>query len=131
LDATTNISQASWIQVADRCNKDFFKIAKGLKPRKLIKELLKDGVTLTDHNEISDYIYDYYRNLYQSDSTTEFSTAATTVRSRILQTIPMVVSPTDNDLLTRPFTTLELKEVVDALARGKASGLDGIPIEFF
>jgi hypothetical protein len=34
-------------------------------------------------------------------------------------------------MLTHPFSTLELREAVRELQRGKASGPDGIPIEFF
>ena len=88
LDATSNTAQSSWIQLADRCTHDFFKIAKGSKPRKLIKKLLRDGETVVHPYDISSYIHNYYSNLYQSDSHTEHSPEAAQTRSFVLHSIP-------------------------------------------
>jgi hypothetical protein len=101
-----------------------------LKFKKLIKELVKDGTTLSNHPDLSNYIFYYYSTLYQRDNATKHSTQAIEARLRVLAVIPSLVSPTQNTKLTRPFTILELTAAVEALTWGKAPGPDGIPMEF-
>jgi hypothetical protein len=131
LDATINISASLWLQVSDRYTNDFFKIARESKPRKLIRELLNDRTSLTEHPNILAYIHSYYDDLYKTDNTTEISPEAREARDRIHRLLPIVVSEAQNQGLTSPFINFELQSAVDELERRKASGPDGVPIEFF
>jgi hypothetical protein len=52
------------------------RLPRAVKPRKLIKELLRKDEILCNHCEILSYIHDYYHILYQSNSYTKHSSKA-------------------------------------------------------
>ena len=66
--------------MSNQCTWDFFKIMKDLHPTKLVKELVQDGISLSDYAKHFQYIH-YYYSFYMTDKNTELSLIALDVRS--------------------------------------------------
>lgn len=67
LEVLKNATVARWIQVGDRCSKEFFEFHKDRKIKTQISKLLQDGRSLTSEEDINSYVYSFYKQLCTND----------------------------------------------------------------
>ena len=75
--------------------------------------------------ELKVYITNYYKGLFKPPNTNNFSLV-----EELKQDIAQVMEE-ENNLLTVPFTEMEVKEAIFQMEHNKSSGPDGFPAEFY
>jgi hypothetical protein len=88
---------------------------------------LSNNQLVNGEPELEEVCHRYYEDLY-SEPTTEASEAD---RAAILGKIPRKFDQVLNESLGRPITTEELRSAVEAMAKERAPGLDGINVAFY
>lgn len=121
LDAKFHKRASNWTRVADRCNAEFFEIFSFGKAPVIIPELHHDGRILTDPADLLAHATSFYEDLYSAPEDTKEARQA---RTSCLQSIPRLVTESQNDRLTAPIQMEELDEVVAHLPMGKEPGCD-------
>ena len=84
------------------------------------------GMHLSSNVDISRVVVNYFSNLFSKEDLD-----AREEERVILECIPHLVSMEMNESLLHPIFLSELEKVVFSMKKGKASGPDGFPIEFF
>ena len=116
-----------WLQEGDRNTAFFHNIVKAPRFGNSITSLVSTtGDQLFSKEEISLEATSYFSHLFSKEEPISL------VETRaILNCIPPLVSSSMNRDLLKPIMLDELEKVVFSMTKGKASGLDGFPIEFF
>ncbi|CAM6090846.1 unnamed protein product [Calypogeia fissa] len=119
--------QAWWISDGDKCSKIFFKTFKGLSMNTEIHQMY-DGAGLVQKGweNIAGAANDFFINILDSSqgiSEFHFERVLVEQKSRI--------SDADRQLMEDPLTLVELFSAAKELAKNKAPGPDGVPMEFF
>ena len=119
-------SRVKWQQVGDKCSAEFFKSVRAKNAQALITEL-KDmqGKSFTKREDIERICYDFYKELYTHRDISEVALG------EALEGFPTTFTDDINKSLAKDITEEELSRAVKSMAKGKAPGHDGVPIEFF
>ena len=113
-------------RIGDKCTSDFFKSVRQKNTRTIISELKdKHGRIFTKSEELGQICLDFYQDLYQHKGVSEEA-----IRE-ILEGLPRTFTEDMNTSLSKEITEAELSAAVQSMAKGKAPGHDGIPMEFF
>jgi len=109
----------------DMPNKDFFKLEMSLKMSQQIHSLLTpNGSLVTSQQAIRRTLRDFYSNLYSPQSVDN------EVMQELIAGLPNVKED-EQRVLDSPISANELEAAVRSLKDGKASGIDGLPGEFY
>ena len=114
-----------WLLEGDSNTAFFHKCANGRKRKMTIHSLEKDGATLTENAELREHITQYYKKLFGKKETADIH-----LNSGVW-TRQQLITPEENEELTKPFTLEELDAVVKEMRNGTAPGPDGLSIEFY
>ncbi len=121
-------SASRWLRYGDTCSKTFFDFHRiGIK-RALLRELETEEGLVTGQSDLALYITSFYANLYTSDARAPDTAEA---QAAYYTSVPAKVTQVMNEKLTKELTIKEVSEAIRALPKGKASGHDGVPMEFF
>ena len=85
----------------------------------------KDGATLTENAELRKHITQYYKKLFGKKETADIH-----LNSGVW-TRQQLITPEENEELTKPFTLEELDVALKEMRNGTAPGPDGLSIEFY
>ena len=119
-------SRVKWQKVGNKCTKEFFKSVRQKNSQAVISELKdNNGRIFTRREDLEKISLDFYKNLYQHKEVAE------PVLREVLDDLLVTFMASMNEALSREITEEELAVVIRAMAKGKAPGHDGIPIEFF
>jgi hypothetical protein len=114
----------SWHLEGDRNTKFFHRIAKIKSTTKNITTLQDGEHVLTDQNQISDHVVNFYKNLFSTNIVLQEQLLAAEV-------IPSLITTEVNALLTMLPSLQEIKAAVFALNKDSAPGPDGFGAYFF
>ncbi|KAK2426743.1 hypothetical protein QL285_025379 [Trifolium repens] len=117
-------AKINWHLNGDRNTKYFHRLVKIKNTTKTITSLQDGDNILTDYNQISDHIINYYKNLFCSNLVLQDSTLIDDV-------IPSLVTTDVNAILTLLPSHEEIKAAVFALNTDSAPGPDGFGAFFY
>ncbi|KAK2424264.1 hypothetical protein QL285_034644 [Trifolium repens] len=117
-------ARLNWHLKGDRNTKYFHRLAKIKTSTKLINSLQHGETVLTEKDQISEHIVNYYKNLFCTNSVLQDSLLADEV-------IPNLVTDDVNSLLTVLPSHDEIKAAVFSLNKDSAPGPDGFGAFFF
>ena len=116
-------SKVKWIEGGEKCTKYFLNMERLRSDRKSCKLLIRSDNSIAETlDDIMAEQVSFYRDLYKSDPSVKFCYENTTGVKLDQPTI---------DKLNQPPTKEELKKAVDAMAKGKSPGSDGITAEIY
>jgi ribonuclease HI len=114
----------NWHLEGDRNTKYFHRLAKIKTTTKAITSLQDGEHVLTDQNQISEHIVNYYKNLFSTNIVLQEQLLADEV-------IPNLITNEVNSLLTALPSHQEIKAAVFALNKDSAPGPDGFSAYFY
>lgn len=116
-------SRVKWLQVGNRCSKEFFQAVRPRNFQAAISEL-KDGRgrCFTKNEDLERNIKDFYEELYAHEDISEETLA------RVMEGVTATFTNAINETLSKEITENELQGAVNSMAKGKAPGHDGIPV---
>jgi hypothetical protein len=94
----------------------------------MIKELLDGGQTISDEEDIKQYVRSFYHHLYTKDPLVENNIQA---RLQCLNNVPTIIIEDQNMFLLQTFSNIEVQRATMDLSKHKTPRVDGIPMEFF
>jgi hypothetical protein len=118
-------AKAKDIILRDNDTRYFQMIANGKHRKKIIRSLDHEGVKIEGQTNLKNYITEFYKGLFGDPLDNNIS-----LDEEIIQDITQV-SPSENELLTAPFTIEEVKEAIFQMEKNKAPGPNGFPVEFY
>ena len=119
-------ARVKWQQVGDKCSAEFFKLVWQKNSKAHITELKdKQGQSFTRKEDLENICYDFYRDLYKHKDICE------STLNEVMEGFLATFTNNMNDSLAKDITEKELSSAVMSMAKGKASGHDGIPVELF
>ena len=117
-------SQCKYARDGEKCSAYFMSIEKRRYLEKNMKAVINDkGELCTNQQEILKVQTDFYKELYKSDQTVQFTFKPTQNEK--------LISEAERNMCEAPFTTDEFYDACMTLKSGKVPGHDGITIEFF
>jgi hypothetical protein len=93
-----------------------------------MRELESDSGTITGQIDLTHHVANFYSRLYTSEASNVGTAEA---QELCWQSVSIKVSEDVNASLTSRLSFKEVRNAIRALLKGKASGHDGIPMEFF
>lgn len=123
-----HLSSLTWLRYGDTCSKNFFDFHRVGKKKTMFRELVTETGSITTQKDLSQFITNFYANLYASDAHLPGTEEA---QVEWWVSVPKKVSLDTNESLTKDFTIKDILEAIQALPKGKAPGHDRIPMEFF
>ena len=99
-------------------------IANGKHRKKRIFQLEQDEGTIVGHENLKQYITEYYKQLFGPPE----DNCVSLDESRV-EDVPQLTA-VENDILTAPFFEKEVFEAISQMKNNKARGPDGFPAEF-
>ena len=119
-------SRVKWQKVGNKCTSEFFKSVRQKNSQAVISELKdNNGRLFTKREDLAKICLDFYSNLYKLKGVSEPAI------QEILEDLPVTFTDAMNETLEQEITVEELASAIRSMAKGKAPGHDGIPIEFF
>ncbi|XP_057790445.1 uncharacterized protein LOC131007339 [Salvia miltiorrhiza] len=118
-------SRVSWLTDGDRNTAFFHAMLKYKKRPHIIPHLDIQGSMVYDQDEIGNHIVDFFSNLFNEDNMEEIDVVA------LEATIDRVVSPSQNDMLTRIPENDKITAAVFDMDPNSAAGPDGFFGKFF
>lgn len=119
-------ARAKWQKVGDKCSREFFKSIRPRNVQSIISELRDNqGKSFTKKEDLEKICLDFYQNLYKYKEISEGA------MNEVLEGLPATFTCDMNETLSKDITEKELSAAVLSMAKRKAPGCDGIPIEFF
>ncbi len=128
VERNRHLSSSNWLRYGDTCSKAFFDFHHIGKKKTLLRELEIETGTSTGHNDLTQYIIEYYSHLYSSEAHTLGTMEAQT---ECWTSVPVKVTQDINASLTKDLTVRNILDAIKALPKGKAPGHDSVPMEFF
>ncbi|GBG62547.1 hypothetical protein CBR_g31186 [Chara braunii] len=83
------------------------------------------------NEDMCEYAADYFRDITTTRKTYWDWETDLTMESNFWETLTVRVSAQERRDMDRPITAEELRETIKSMAKGKAPGDDGLPVEFF
>jgi ribonuclease HI len=117
-------ARLNWHVEGDRNTKYFHRLAKIKTATKHITSLQDGETVITDQNQISEHVVNFYKNLFCANVVLQDSSLAENV-------IPSLVSEETNAILTMLPSHSEIKAAVFALNKDSAPGPDGFGAFFY
>jgi hypothetical protein len=90
--------------------------------------LLHGSQILIEKDDVTKYVQSFYHHLYTKDLKVQNNVQA---RKQCLISAPIVVTKKQNRILLQQFTNGKMRKTTLDLAKHKATGVNGIPMEFF
>jgi hypothetical protein len=119
-------SRVKWQQVGDRCSAEFFKSVRQKNVQSIISEFKDNqGRIFTTRKNMEQICVDFYKALYKHKKISEEAL------DEVFRDLPITFTPSMNEVFFKEITEEELGVAAKAMAKGKAPGHDGIPLEFF
>ena len=119
-------SRVKWQKVGDKCTAEFFRSVRQKKSQAIISELkAKHGRSFTRKEDLGEICLNFYQTLYK------YKAISSEGMREVLEDLPPTFTIDMNMLLVKAITEKELLTAIMSMAKGKAPGYDGIPIEFF
>ena len=119
-------ARVKWQKVGNKCSAEFFKSVRQKNPNAVISELEDThGRSFTKREDLERICLDFYKQLYQHKEITEETL------TEVFEGFPDMITEAMYGPLRRDITEKELFTAVADMAKGKAPGHDGIPIEFY
>jgi hypothetical protein len=128
VERNRHLSSSNWLRYGDTCSKSFFDFHRVGKKKTLLRELEIETGSITAQKDLSQFIIGFYASLYSSDAHLPDTGEA---QAECWASVPTMVSQDTNESLTRNLTTKDIINTIKALPKGKASGHDGVPMEFY
>ena len=117
-------SRIRWLTAGDKNTRFFHLRASQRRKKNKITSLKRpDGQVTEDAQEMGSLATNFYKSLFGSEGVSDME--------RVLQNVPIKVTPEMNDMLLTPFDSKEVKEVLFQMFPTKAPGPDGFPAHFF
>lgn len=120
-------SRCKWLEKGEKNSSYFFALEKRNQKRNNITALKSNDQIISNHNELSKLVENFYKNMYKSQSHPD---AHIPFIDSIKNYIP-IISENFKDLCEQPLTRTELSDVVKKLKKLKSPGNDGLPTEFY
>ena len=119
-------SRAKWLQMEDRCLKEFFRTVRPINTQATIRDF-KDRrgqcfIKMGDLERITKY---FYKELYAHKDISEGTLV------RVMEEVPATFTNSMTEALSEKITEKELQGAVNSMAKEKTPGHDDIPVEFF
>ena len=112
--------------MGDRCTAEFFKSVRQKNSKAVISSLKdKHGRIFTNRVDLHSICHDFYADLYKHREVSEKAL------EEVFDGFPVTFTDAMNVTLIQDITKKELASALTAMAKGKAPGHDGIPMEFF
>uniref|UniRef100_A0A8C5QFE3 Reverse transcriptase domain-containing protein n=1 Tax=Leptobrachium leishanense TaxID=445787 RepID=A0A8C5QFE3_9ANUR len=89
------------------------------------------GLLTTDPRDISATFLEYFRSLYNIESTGTWTSSPEQLQTYLTRTITRSLRPTDRETLNAAITPDELLTALKTTKNGKSPGPDGLPIEYY
>lgn len=122
-------SRTRWMESGDRMSKHFFSSVRERPAGGLITELYDEDNTIASSSaNLAKVCNSFYSKLYACPVQNEQRHEHV---DELLSYVPKKFSPTAQRMLEAPLTSEELTKAVQALAKGKSPGPDGLTAEFF
>ena len=115
-------SKAKWYLEGEKGSKYFLNLEKIRYNSKTISLLRHNDIEYTDHDQIMQAQFEFYKELYTSDKSVKFEYVNKT---------DIRISDEWNGILNEPFMSNEIKNAVMKMQNNKTPGKDGIPIDFY
>ena len=117
-------SRIRWLTAGDKNTRFFHLRASQHRKKNKITSLKRpDGQVTEDAQEMGSLATNFYKSLFSLEGVSDME--------RVLQNVPIKVTPEMNDMLLTPFDSKEVKEVLFQMFPTKAPGPDGFPAHFF
>jgi len=117
-------SRIRWLTAGDKNTRFFHLRASQRRKKNKITSLKRpDGQVTEDAQEMGSLATNFYKSLFSLEGVSDME--------RVLQNVPIKVTPEMNDMLLTPFDSKEVKEVLFQMFPTKAPGPDGFPAHFF
>jgi hypothetical protein len=117
-------SRTQWLKQGDRNTNFFHTRATHRQRRNSIVGLRDfDGEWQTDPDQVQSILISYFQNIFLSSNPSSIDT--------VLQCIPILISDSMNEALSRPYTATEVETALRQMALLTAPGPDGLPPIFF
>ena len=84
-----------------------------------------DGSEITNPKAISDYVKNYFKNMFKKENCDIFA------QNVFLQLIEKVIGEEENKILTEIVNEKEVFDALKGMKNGKSPGIDGLPVEFY
>ncbi|KAH0650296.1 hypothetical protein KY284_030208 [Solanum tuberosum] len=115
-------TQLQWFKDGDANNKYFHALIRGRRRKLFLHKIYNDNEGwIQGEEQIAQVTCDYYQNMFKGQNER--------INDRILQNIPTVVTPEQNEMLQAIPNMEELRQVVFAVNPNSAAGPDGIGVE--
>lgn len=119
-------SSIKWQQMGDKCTAEFFKSVHQKNSQAIISELKNmQGQSFTRQEDLGKICLDFYKDLYK------FKEVSNLVISEVFEGFTTTFTKAMNECFSRDIIVEELDKAIASMAKGKAPGHDGIPMEFF
>jgi len=122
------LSASTWFRYGDTCSKSFFDFHRIGRKRTLLKELTTKEGEINGQEDPAHYVRSFYTHLYTSEASAPGTSEA---REACWANTSTRVSIETNQELTKELTLKEIQDAISAMPKGKTSGYNGIPTEFF
>lgn len=120
-----NFLQSQVIQEANMQSKFFLRLAKQNKPSSIINQIRVNGNITTNKNVIYPEVQRFFQNQFSENVTNQIDT-----ESIVFQELPSL-NQTDSEKCEQIITQEEIHEAIKSAKLNRASGMDGLPIEFY
>ena len=105
---------------------EFFKSVRQKNTHMVITELKdKHGRSFTKMEDLDSICQDFYQDLYRHKDIEEEALL------EVIEGVPAIFTPAMNEVLVKEVSERELRGAANLMAKGKVSGHDGIPVEFY
>jgi exonuclease III len=119
-------ARVKWQKVGDKCSAEFFRSVRQKNTQAVILELRDNqGRIFTKRKDLEQICLDFYQNLYRHKDICRVALR------EVLEDLPATFTDDMNASLSKEITVKEISAAILSMAKGKAPGHDGIPIEFF
>ena len=119
-------ARVKWQQVGDKCFAEFFKSVRQKNSQSVLSELRdKHGRCFNKKEDLDKICLDFCKDFYA------YKEVAEEALEEVFEGFQATFTEAMNESFTKDFTERELGAVVRGMAKGKTSGHDGIPTEFF
>ena len=119
-------SRVRWVEEGESSSAFFFRLERKRGVDRLISALkTEDGVTVSDTEGLCNVITAFYSGLFRSQCTDEFSRVA------LLRNVSVALPPADAEICEGLLSAEERWAALEGMARRKAPGSDGLPMEFY